>query len=214
MLAAVEHRGTGMSFLVTAVFCFLLAGTVAAADAVDLDCPIDSTRLTFAIAGGVQHVDLPRFDVPGDEFGVRTRVAFDAGVVVRRWFEPHIEVAFAYLGGSDSLDAVLAGRGSTGASLGTLVQAQAGARWRWARCGRVQPYAQIGAGAARLRLAAPDELDRTATDPITSAGGGVEVWLHRRVMLRNSGAVLVQFEDDGHRTHWAAQIAVAYAFPR
>lgn len=190
------------------------AAAPAAAVAADLGCPVDSALVLFGIAGGAQHVDLPQWDHPADDIGTRSRVAFELGVLVRRWFEPRLEVAFAYLGGSDSLDAALVARGSNGASLGTLVQLQAGARLRWARCGRVQPFVHGGGGVARVRLAAPDEPDITASDPIWSAGAGTEVWLHRRVVARAEASYVRQATGDGTRSHFVGQVGVAWAFAR
>jgi hypothetical protein len=208
------HRGARHVRLAAAVLAFAAVCAPHAVTAADLGCPIDSSLVLVALAGGAQHVDLPQFDRPNEDFGTKPRFAFDLGVLARRWFEPHVEVAFTYLGGSDSLDAVLAARGSTDKSLGTLVQAQAGARLRWARCGRWQPYAHAAGGVARFRLAAPDEPGFTETDPIWSAGGGVELWLHRRLLVRAEGLYIGQAAPDGTRTHAVAQLALAYAFPR
>lgn len=213
------HRGARPNRLAAAVFFCAATGiataiAIAPAHASDLGCPLDSTLVTFGIAGGAQYVDLPSFDDPQDALGTCMRVAFDLSVFVRPWFEPNVEVAFAYLGSSDSLDAALVELGSDATSLGTLVQAQVGFRAHLPRCGRVQPFVQAGAGLARWRLVAPDLSDATETDAIWSAGAGASFWLHPRVLIRANGGYVGQETDDATSAHAVVQIGFAYAFSR
>ncbi len=209
-----RHRGVRYG-LATAVFAFaaltFLAIRAAGADPV-IASGADSARVLVSIAGGVQWVDLPRFDRPDEKIGARSRVAFGTAVRVRRWFEPHAELAFAYLGGSDSLDAALAALGTKRVSLGTLVQLQAGARLRWARAGRWQPFVNVAAGVARFRLEASSVADQRDTDAVWSAGAGTELWLHRHFMLRGEGLYIGQAARQGTRSHSAVQVAAVYSF--
>ena len=217
-----QHRGVRYG-LAAAVFAFL-APVVAANRAACADASIasgsprraasgaDSARVLVSIAGGVQWVDLPSFDQPDESIGARSRVAFGAALRVRRWLEPHAELAFAYLGGSDSLDAELAALGTTRVSLGTLVQLQAGARLRWARAGRWQPFANVAAGVARLRLEAGSVADEKDTDAVWSAGAGTELWLHHHFMLRAEGLYVGQAAHQGTRAHAVLQLATVYSF--
>jgi hypothetical protein len=217
-----RHRGVRhglatavLAFVATMVFTHRAAcadPVVASGDSRSAASGADSARVLVSIAGGVQWVDLPRFDHPNETIGGRSRFAFGSAVRVRRWFEPHAELAFAYLGGSDSLDAALAALGTTRVSLGTLVQLQAGARLRWARAGRWQPFVNLAAGVARRRLEASSVSDHRETDAVWSAGLGAEFWLHRHFMLRGEGLYVGQAAREGTRTHTVLQLATVYSF--
>lgn len=177
------------------------------------ESPFDATRIVIGIGAGAMHVDLPDPDAAGESFGTRPRVQFALGYEVRPWLELGGEVGFTYLPESDSLNALLAAQGSQEKALRTHLQAFADARLRWVHGeSSWAPFARAGIGVASLRTSAGDIADSRATDPAWNAGGGLDWFVHRHILLRLEGLYIGQSVDEGSaRSHAAASLTVHYA---
>jgi opacity protein-like surface antigen len=195
--------------LAIALIAFLCTPCIAAADG----SPFDAPRVVLGAGAGAMHVDLPDPDAGGESFGTRPRVQFALGYEARPWLELGAELGFTYLPESDSLNAVLVAQGSQEKALRTHLQAFADARLRWLHGGSSwAPFARAGVGVASLRTSAGDIADERETDPAWNAGGGLDWFVHRHILVRLEGLYIGQTVDHGGtRSHAAAGLTVHYA---
>ena len=175
----------------------------------------DGTGVLIGAGGGVTSVDLPDVNDPTRTFGSNARVQLDLGALVRSWLELGTDVAFTVLGESDSLNSILVSQGSSEKSAVTHVQAGVVARAKWLRGeSRWAPFGRLGAGVAGLWTSAPGGLGGHELDAAWSAGGGLEVYAHRMLVVRAEGQYCGQAAEGGMRHHAAAVLSVLLAIPR
>lgn len=211
-----QHRGA-RAILVAAVFAFAALANAAPRPVWALGAgpgAADSALVILSGAFGAQRVDLPGFGTAAgasNSIGWRPQASFALGVVLRRWCEPFAELSYTYLPGPDSVRVVSLGD-SVFADLGTLTQVQAGVLIRPWAMGSWQSYVRLGAGVARLSVASPARFESRATDALWSAGGGLEWWARRHLVVRGEGRYTGQAATGGTRSHLALQLAVGYAF--
>jgi opacity protein-like surface antigen len=176
------------------------------------DSPFVAPRVVVGAGAGAMHVDLPDPDT-GTSFGTRPRVQFALGYEARPWLELGAELGFTYLQESDSLNAILATQGSQERALRTHLQAFADARLRWLHGeSSWAPFARAGVGMASLRTSAGDIANQRDNEPAWNAGGGLDWYVHRHILLRLEGLYIGQtVEDGGTRSHLAACLTVHYS---
>lgn len=210
-----RHRGA-RRVLAAAVFVLWGAGGAVgerASASGPASSPADSALVILTVGVGAQWVDLPRFAEPTETVGWRPQAAFAFGVVPRRWCEPFAELSYAYLPGPDSVF-VASTNDTVFADMGTLTQVQAGVLLRPFATRSLMPYARLAAGIARLSVASPGSFDERGTDALWSAGGGVEWWAHRHLVVRAEARYTGQAEAEAVRSHFALQLALGYVFHR
>lgn len=162
--------------------------------------------------GGVVNIDLPDADEPGETYGSRGRVHFEIDLQPIRWLEVGAEVGFAPLGGSDSLDAILVGRGQEPSSTVTHVQGGATLRLRRGLGSRWTAFLRAGLGAAGVWASAPEDLGGHEVDFAWNAGAGVDLEPHSRLRLRAEGLYLGQAASPQSAHHAAGSLALLLAF--
>jgi hypothetical protein len=173
------------------------------------------SAVLVGVGGGVIHVDLPDPDRHGASFGTKPRLLFDVGYELRPWLELGADLGLGLLGQSDSLNAVIAQSGQSGLAHFTLVHAAVNVRARWLHGSeRWAPYARLGFGGVTLSLTAPAGLGSRRNDPAWNVGGGLELYLRPRLVVRAEGLDVAQLASGGTRHHAAVGLTLLYALPR
>jgi hypothetical protein len=168
----------------------------------------DSRRLVLVgLEMGAIDVDIPHPERPGATFGARFRLGVQLGYELFERFAVDGELAFSFLGESDSVNAILVSQGRAEGAAYTLVDASVGFTGRWPLGGgRWAPFVRAGGGIASFALSLADGGARR-TDPLWSLGGGLEIGLARSVLLRLQGRWMGQAAEGSTLHHATVEMA-------